>query len=122
MPRQVTHLITVEHATQRGEGTRGANGRFDKRYGGSINDMVAYLTAKYGILPMYTRAIVHDIFRYVEMEALAGRGSITIPRFGRFERRQVDTGAAGLRTVLKLERKDAKQTYIDFEDEEWVDE
>lgn len=122
MPRQITHLVTVGHATQRGDGTRGANGRFDKRYGGSVNDMVSYLTAKYGILPMYTRAIVHDIFRYVEMEALAGSGSITIPRFGRFERRQFNAGPAGFRTALKLERREVKQTYIDFEDEEWVDE
>lgn len=119
MPRQVTHLITVEAAA-----TRGVIGPPIKprTYGGSFGDLVAYLTAKYGIQHPYTRAIIHDVFRYVEMEALAGGGSITIPRFGRFERRQVDTGTAGLRTVLKLERKDARQTYIDFEDEEWVDE
>lgn len=119
MPRQLTHVVLTKVSSKR------INARFSTVYGEKFSDMTRYITDKYGIYPGHVRAIVNDIFRYIEMETLGGqRGIFTIPRFGRFERRDIQGGIHGKSTVLRFTRAAVRRggTYIDFEDEEWLDE
>lgn len=100
----------------------------DKVYGGTYTEMARYLVDKYGIQRAYVHSMLYDIFRYIEMETMSGpRGIFTVPRFGRFERREIQHGEGTESTssiVMRFTRSAVRRggTYVDFEDEEWVDE
>jgi hypothetical protein len=81
-----------------------------------------YLVAKYGLYPADATSILFDVFRYIEAEVMRGEGKFTIPRFGRFERRNIHS-VAGVTPVLRFTSKDvsAGRHLRDFEDEEWVE-
>jgi len=118
MPRQLSYVVRTEVSKRR------YNARFGTVYGGRFTDAVKYLSDKYGIRFKHMTAIAHDLFRYIEMEAMLGeRGIFTIPRFGRVERREMQGGVHGKSTVLRFTRSAVRRggTYVDFHDEEWVD-
>lgn len=123
MPRQLTHVVQMR-VPQR----RYAGARFDKVYPDTYGGLACYLRDKYGIDKPDAHRILHDVFRFIEVATLAGAsGSFTVPRFGRFERREVrhsggSDGSSVTSTLLRFTRAHVRQTYIDFEDEEWVDE
>jgi len=121
MPRHITQLM---HARVRP--SRGAVK--DRPYGASWHEMARYLSTKWGVDINDTRAMMRDIFRYIEMEVLAGEGAFTVPRFGRFERREVIHGegeedVVTTTTVMRFTRRNVKpgNSFIDWEDEEWED-
>lgn len=103
--------------------------RADTRFGNRYTDLGHYLASKYGIHRDNVTGILSDIFRYIEMETLQGeRGIFTVPRFGRFERRDVNhgeyNGGTHTSTVMRFTRSAVRRggTYIDWEDPEWVEE
>lgn len=122
MPRQLTHVVQMRVPKRRYAGAR-----FDKVYGDSYGQLACYLRDKYGIDKPDAHRIIHDVFRFIEMAVLAGEtGGFTVPRFGRFERREVrhsggPDGSVESSVVLRFTRAHVKQTYIDFDDPEWVD-
>jgi hypothetical protein len=128
VPRQLATLVTTQVSHQRRAGTRGT--RFNQVYGPTYSELAKYLVDKYGIRKPYIHALLYDVFRYIEMEVLSGaKGAFTVPRFGRFLRREVthgdgEGGRATTDVVMRFTRANVKRggSYIDFEDEEWVDE
>lgn len=98
-----------------------------KVYGHRYTDLGSFIMQKYALTENDARALLADVFRYIEMEVLAGCGGFTVPRFGRFERRAVAHGMPDGSTVtdvvMRFSRKDVKRggSYIDFEDPEWVE-
>lgn len=121
MPRQLRYIAKAEVSTRR------LPHRTHRTYGGTYTELVRYLADKYGVRMPSVRAMLDDAFRYVEMEALGGeRGIFTVPRFGRFERREIQhgeySGGSHSSTVLRFTRAAVRRggTYIDFDDEEWV--
>lgn len=128
MARRLTHIITTQVSHSRGEGARGRPGRFDRTYGSNYTELVRYLRDKYGIREKFITSILFDVFRYIEMEVLAGAGAFTVPRFGRFLAREVthgcgEKGVSESNIVMRFTRKNLKpgHSFIDFEDEEWLD-
>lgn len=114
--RRLTHVVQTRVR-------RRINAAFQSRYGHHYKDLTRYITDKYGLHPADARAIVVDIFRYIEVEVLRGPlGRFTVPRFGRFERREVQ-GNKDRHIVMRFTRASVKRagSYIDFEDEEWED-
>lgn len=97
--------------------------RQDTLFGSRYTDLGHYLSSKYGIYRNDVTAICEDIFKYIEMEVLAGSGRFTVPRFGRFERREMQAGNERV-TVMRFTRSAVRRggTYIDWDDPEWVSE
>lgn len=101
-----------------------------REYGPKWKDLTEYLTRKYGIDGRDVNAMLFDIFRYIEVEVLRGGGVFRIPRFGRFERREIqhgdplEPGEVVSSIVMRFTRKDIKRggSYIDWEDDEWEEE
>lgn len=120
MPRQLVGVVKTEVSKQR------YNAAYARVYGRTYSELARYIIDKYGIRKPYVHAILHDIFRFIEMEVMAGeRGIFTVPRFGRFERSKVKGGfLEEEHDAIRFNRAAIRRggTYIDFEDEEWVDE
>lgn len=95
-----------------------------REYSNDHEDLVAYLRRKHGLDDREARAILRDTFRYIETEVMCGKaGFMAVPRFGRFERRNF-TNMWGTGLVLKLDRRAVSKngtSYLNKEDEEWVD-
>jgi len=109
-------------------------GPTERLFGHRYTDLGNYISSKYGINRDDVTAILFDIFRYIEMEVLAGeRGLFHVPRFGTFTRRDIGHGQEGdvvTSTVMRFTRSGIHRpqsdghngTFIDWDDEEWVDE
>jgi nucleoid DNA-binding protein len=121
MPRQV-----VEYTPCRTTTCWRPNRRKRFVYGARVEDLVDYLSEKYGIKDTSARAIVRDVFRYILAEVLSGKeGTFTIPMFGRFFRAVLRHGTFHKGMVLEtvsLRFKPSRNVSWNYlGDPEWVD-
>jgi hypothetical protein len=120
MPRQVVEYTPCELTD-----CWKPNKRKQFLYGTGINDLVRYLSEKYGIRPKSARDIVNDVFRYIQVEVLSGEeGVFTVPRFGKFfralMRHGLSDGSVQESIVLRF-RSAEKSSWFGRDDPEWVD-